>query len=213
MGSNFKGIIFDLGGVLIKWNNEVSYRKIENKYNLDYDRIKNELEQKLPLVQIGRLSEREWFEDFFDSQGIENLPEDFKIWEETFYDATINYDVLRIVEELIQNGFKLAALSNIEPSRAIELRKREVMGLFDVIVFSCEVGVRKASGLGYDVSRDPDIFTLTVDNMGLSFDECLFVDDTIECIQAAGAVGIMGILFRGSEDLKSAFRKYGIETM
>lgn len=206
-----KGLIFDLGGVLVEWNNAVTYCYIEKNYGIDFNTSKTELEKKLPFVQMGRLGERVWLEEFFTSQGIEPNENYNEIWDNTFKDAKINAHVLKIVRKLKNRGFMIALLSNTEPSRAANLRKREFIDYFDAVVLSCEVGTRKASSLKYDGPKGVDIFKLTVDEMGLIPEECLFIDDTVECIEDARESGITGILFTNSKRLKSDLRNYGIK--
>ena len=202
MDSPIAGVIFDLGGVLVEWNNSVIYRYIEREYGLDFDATKRELEKKLPLVQMGKLSEGEWLEEFFKSQGIDP-PEGFdEIWGKTFRDARINYEVLEIVKALKEKGLKLAALSNIEASRAAEMRRRGVLEHFDVIIFSCDVGTRKVSGLRYNGPAGTNIFGITITKLGITHRECLYIDDKAECVEAACETGIEGILFANPGQLK-----------
>lgn len=202
MGSPIEGVIFDLGGVLVEWNNAVTYRYIEREYGIDFDTTKKGLEKRLPLVQMGRLSEREWLEEFFKSLGIDPLEGFDEIWGETFADARINDEVLDMVKELKDKGLKLAALSNIEASRAAEMRRRGVMEHFDATIFSCEVGTRKISDLNYDGPAGANIFEMVVKDLGLTRRECLYIDDTAECVGAACDAGIEGILFVNPVRLK-----------
>jgi putative hydrolase of the HAD superfamily len=57
-------------------------------------------------------------------------------------------------------------------------------GLFDEIVISGEVGMRKP---------EPRIFQHALDLVGLSAEQCVFIDDIQANIQAARALGILGI--------------------
>ncbi len=57
-------------------------------------------------------------------------------------------------------------------------------GLFDEIVISGEVGMRKP---------EPRIFQHALDLVGLSPEQCVFIDDIEANIQAARALGIVGI--------------------
>ncbi|MEK9736949.1 MAG: HAD-IA family hydrolase, partial [Candidatus Nanopelagicales bacterium] len=57
-------------------------------------------------------------------------------------------------------------------------------GMFDVVVISGEVGLRKP---------DPQIFELTLDQMQLTAGECVFVDDLPHNITAAADLGIVGV--------------------
>ena len=205
-----KAVIFDLGGVIVDWDNSVTYHAIEEEYGVDLDAVKSGLEERLPLVQMGLLSEEEWLRDFLGSKGIEPAEGFEEIWGTTFVDARNVDDVVAMVEELKERGLKLAALSNIEPSRATEMRGREVMGLFDVIVFSCDVGTRKASIVGYGGPTVENIFDLTLERLGLSPTECIYIDDSVECVEAAGEAGIEGILYLSPEQLRGELSLRGL---
>jgi putative hydrolase of the HAD superfamily len=58
-------------------------------------------------------------------------------------------------------------------------------GLFDAVVISGRVGMRKP---------DPEIFTHTVQLLGLEPGECVMVDDLPHNIRAAVASGMVGVL-------------------
>lgn len=64
-------------------------------------------------------------------------------------------------------------------------------GLFDVVVISGEVGLRKP---------DPEIFQLTADRLGLPPAACVFVDDHPANVRAAERVGMVGVHHRNADD-------------
>jgi epoxide hydrolase-like predicted phosphatase len=65
--------------------------------------------------------------------------------------------------------------------------------MFDVIVISGEVGMRKP---------EPRIFVHTLDLMGLAADECVFVDDIRHNIEAAVSLGMVGVLHRTYDETR-----------
>ena len=194
----------------MEWDNSVTYHSIEEAYGVEIDAVKSGLEERLPLVQMGLLSEEEWLRDFFRANDIEPSEGFEEIWGTTFVDARNVDDVEAIVEELKERGLKLAALSNIEPSRAVEMRRRDVMRLFEVIVFSCDVGTRKASIVGYEGPTGVNIFNLTLERLGLSPTECIYIDDNVECVEAAEEAGIEGILYLNPEQLRGELSLRGL---
>jgi putative hydrolase of the HAD superfamily len=62
--------------------------------------------------------------------------------------------------------------------------------MFDVVVISGEVGMRKP---------EPRIFAHTLAELGLAADECVFVDDHEANIRAAAALGLVGVWHRTYE--------------
>jgi len=63
--------------------------------------------------------------------------------------------------------------------------------LFDVVVISGEVGMRKP---------EPEIFTHTLDLIGLAAAECVFVDDLTHNVAAAMELGFVGVRHRSYDE-------------
>ena len=84
------------------------------------------------------------------------------------------------------------------------------MRLFEVIVFSCDVGTRKASIVGYEGPTGENIFNLTLERLGLSPTECIYIDDNVECVEAAEEAGIEGILYLNPEQLRGELSSRGL---
>jgi putative hydrolase of the HAD superfamily len=61
--------------------------------------------------------------------------------------------------------------------------------LFEVVVDSAFVGMRKP---------EPEIYTLTLERLGLPADVCAFVDDLAVNVEAARAAGMHGIVYAGT---------------
>jgi HAD superfamily hydrolase (TIGR01509 family) len=67
-------------------------------------------------------------------------------------------------------------------------------GLFDVIVISGEVGLRKP---------DPEIYALTAERLALPPEACVFVDDHPGNVEAATTAGMTGVWHRDTEETLS----------
>ncbi|MGI5419674.1 HAD family hydrolase [Actinomadura luteofluorescens] len=89
------------------------------------------------------------------------------------------YEALRAVRAA---GARTALLSN---SWGNDYPHDLFAELFDAVVISCEVGMRKP---------DERIFRHALDLLGLDAAECVFIDDIEHNIRAAQALGIQGIL-------------------
>jgi epoxide hydrolase-like predicted phosphatase len=201
------GVIFDLGGVVVDWNNSITYRYIEDKYRIPAEDFKRIAESGMPDVQRGVISEESWMSMVFRHFG--DLPNDYEnIWEKTFAAAKFNEQVLELVKGLKLGGYKVAALSNIEPSRARWLRQHRIEDYFDTVIFSCEVGLRKPDLP--DSHMDGRIYELILSQLRLKSEECLFMDDNSNCLMAANAIGIKTILFENVAQLKIELLKSGV---
>lgn len=92
-----------------------------------------------------------------------------------------------LVRRAKEHGIKTALLSN---SWGNEYPEHIFDGMFDVIVISGEVGMRKP---------DAEIFELTVDRLGVAHADCVFVDDIARNVHAAVELGQVGILHTSYE--------------
>jgi putative hydrolase of the HAD superfamily len=93
--------------------------------------------------------------------------------------------MLTAVEVARRAGLKTGLLSN---SWGTELYSRDALeGLFDAVVISGEVGMRKP---------DPEIFALAVERLGVSAAGCVFVDDHPGHLTAAAEAGMTTVLHK-----------------
>ena len=204
-----KGLIFDLGGVVVEWSNSTTYRYIEENYGIPEKVFKLVAEKGMPEAQTGKISEADWmratFSYFSQSQSCFD-----EVWGKTFEAARYNSKLLELLVELRTAGYRLAALSNLEPSRAKWLKEHAIDTYFDEIVFSCEVGLRKP-----DISKcapeNLEIYRLAMRRLGVGASECLFIDDNANCVDAAESIGIKSVRFENFEKLKKELRTRGIE--
>lgn len=93
-------------------------------------------------------------------------------------------DMAGLVLRAHRSGIKTALLSN---SWGDQYFRDGWSDLFDAVVISGEVGMRKPEAA---------IFELTLVRLGLPADRCVFVDDHARNIEAAGRLGIIGVLHR-----------------
>ena len=85
-------------------------------------------------------------------------------------------------------GIRTGLLSN---SWGNAYNRSEWHEMFDVVVISGEVGMRKP---------ERQIFELTLDRIGLPAGECVFVDDIAHNIAAASQAGLVGIVHRSFDE-------------
>jgi epoxide hydrolase-like predicted phosphatase len=81
-------------------------------------------------------------------------------------------------------GIRTGLLSN---SWGIDYDRSDWLQMFDAVVISGEVGMRKP---------ERAIYELTLDRMGLPARECVFIDDMAHNVAAAAQTGLAGIVHR-----------------
>jgi 2-haloacid dehalogenase len=109
---------------------------------------------------------------------------------------------IALLHELRARGVALYALSNwnadtFERTRALF----PFLGAFDGLVISGRIGLAKP---------DPRIYRHLLEAHGLAAGEVLFVDDRAPNVEAAGALGIEGLLFEGSALLRAELVRRGL---
>lgn len=139
----------------------------------------------LHLLEIGAISD----DEFFDRMVVKYVaaggrPFDARIAQQVLFGRGLAAcgAMVDVVRQLKQAGYRTALLTNI--SRTGESIWRSLLPvdeLFDTVVDSSQVGLRKP---------DPAIYELTCERLGLSPEECLFVDDIGSNVEAAAALGM-----------------------
>jgi putative hydrolase of the HAD superfamily len=105
-----------------------------------------------------------------------------------------NNQMIRYLQGLAEQGFKLALLTNnVSEWESLWQEKIDPLkGSFETVVSSSAVGLRKP---------EPEIYQLLLDRLGngVSAGECVFIDDLEANCDAAFAVGMQAVHFTDSK--------------
>jgi len=113
-----------------------------------------------------------------------------------------HYDsrLLKWTRQLRAAGFRTAILSNLPRPLGEELRATPgFLEHFDHITFSYELG---------KVKPQPEIYLETIRGLGVEPAHALFLDDRVENVEGARAVGLQAALYAGWESFSPA--SYGL---
>jgi putative hydrolase of the HAD superfamily len=105
------------------------------------------------------------------------------------------------LDSLKEKGLKIYLLSNY-PKSIFALH--EERGKF---TFIDKIDGRVVSGFEGMVKPDAEIYKLLMDRYGLKAEECVFIDDRPENIEAAKALGMEGIVFESYEQASEELEK------
>jgi len=195
----FEAVIFDVGGVLVESPFESGLRWKEQHDIPDevmmvmfreYAAVP-EPGTEPPMwhrVEVGEVS----LDEFMDSMRAEFsrvLPPghpahdlraaDFNVFE----NAGAHWQIVHEVRRLREAGVATAILTNNVREWA-DWRRVIPLGWFDVVVDSCRVGLRKP---------DPEIWRLTLGELGVAPERAVFLDDHPLNVEAARALGMTGL--------------------
>ena len=187
----YKNIIFDLGGVMVDFDprsylvDRFCNAEVEEKVaQLTFD---SEEWKQLDAGLITRteanlkmLARAREYGCAFEVQGV---------LDDWMHILRPRLRMLELVRRLKNHGYCVYYLSNI-PQDVLELlTERGVLAQFDGGVASCEVQVNKP---------DPQIYKALLKKYQLKASECIFIDDRLENVQAAFALGFAGIQMKDS---------------
>ena len=188
-----KGVIFDLGGVLV--DNPASDMRSYISNNLGISE-KEFIERSSLCVsdfQKGLISEEEFWQKV--TQGLvlqEKLPD--SLWKEAIMSAfSPKKEMLSLISDLQKLGLKIGILSNTEVPVVKYLREIDFCS-FDVVVYSC---------LEKTCKPERSIYLLTIERFGIKPNELVFVDDTKENVIAGQSIGLKCILFDTSDQVRT----------
>jgi putative hydrolase of the HAD superfamily len=92
---------------------------------------------------------------------------------------------LPTLRELRDRGVATAIVSNCSYEAGAVVQELGLDAEVDLLILSCLVGLAKP---------DPAIFQLTLDRLGTTADDALFVDDRLENIDSARELGLSTLL-------------------
>lgn len=198
-----KAVVFDFGGVMTgNPNREVVVHFIKNTLHLSQAEFEKANQEKHLAIKLGKTDAEFWI-SYAKEKKIE-LPID---WKESFQEVVkkaigINSEMYMLVDELKEQKILVAMLSNIDQRFAQFVREFGLYKPFEPCLLSCETGAEKPDLKAYEV---------LLQTLKLQAKEIVFIDDMIENVEAAKALGIDAILFESAEQIRKELKIRGVE--
>lgn len=109
-----------------------------------------------------------------------------------------NPPMIDLLRELRGDGLRMAMLTNnVREWEPLWRAKLPVDEIFETVVDSAFVGVRKP---------EARIYELTLERIGMTAAECVFIDDLLPNIEAARELGFHAVHFQGNEQAIAEIR-------
>ena len=196
-------IIFDLGGVLIDWNPEYVFREVipdperrrfffENICTHDWN---VEQDAGRPIAEATEMLVTEFPE--WESE----IRAYYGRWEEMLGGPI--HDTVELLRELRdRQEHRLLALTNwSNETFPVALSRYDFLQWFEGIVVSGDEKTRKPFA---------DIYEILLDRYEVVPEEAVFIDDSLKNVEGAEIVGINGIHFQGTAQLRDTLSEWGI---
>ena len=201
--SSIDTVIFDLGNVLIPFNPRWLFRTmLPDEASIDaffaetdFEAWNIQMDAGQPFAEGIASHSRKFphhrplFEAFFDR------------WHETVGEPiTESVDILRTLQ---QRGIRTYALTNFSAETfPLAVARFPFLNDFDGTV---------VSGIERLVKPDPSIYRLLMDRYTIEPSRAVFIDDRLENVEAARAVGLHAIHFVDATALRPALRELGLD--
>lgn len=186
-------VIWDMGGVLLR----SEHYQFRDQLALRFKITEQELEHRVfnsesaMLATIGKISQVEHWRITAFSLGL--LEEEIQHFEEDFWAGDrCDQELVGYIRSL-KPRYKVGLLSNAWiGTREMLKDKYGCLDAFDLAVFSYEVGFAKP---------DAQIYRYILDKMDVAPERTIFVDDFKLNVSAAQELGIIGIHFKGRDQV------------
>ena len=195
-----KAVLFDIGGVMIYDPDEQIYRTISQAMDRDYKKTRPKAEELLPDLEIGKISEREYFIRLTKVLGIPFRELYVKLWNSATENFELNEGVFKIAREL-KNNYKIGIISNTNKTHVDYFKSTHWIKIFNPVILSSDVGAKKP---------DRKVYEIAIKKLDLAAGECVFVDNLLKHIRAAKRFGMKGILFKDAQQLRCELKKLGV---
>lgn len=203
--SDVKALVIDFGGVLtsplqiamVRFSMELGI-ELQDLVRVALKAYSGESDDLVHDFETGHVTEEEFCKAFAqrlkDETGVEVESE--RLVDRIFSGLEIVEEMMEIVITIRRAGFKTALCSN---SWGLGLYPYDRFPeMFDVVVISGEVGMRKPNR---------DIFDLTVEKLGLPAETCVFVDDHPGHLKGAADLGMQTVLHRTPDETIAELRR------
>ncbi len=198
-----RALLFDFGRVISAQKPAGLFRCYEDDLGLAPDTI-NGIMFDSPLwdrALVGELRMEDYWQaigpqlNLFSADGIDAFRRRY------YSDEKINQQVAELIAGL-SSRYLLGIVSNHPPGLEEWLKEWRILGFFDTVVSSGEVGVAKPDGR---------IFQIALERLGVETVETIFIDDTLEHVLAAQELGLIGHHFSNARSLMAHLQELGVE--
>lgn len=206
--NSIRNIIFDLGGVILNIDPNVSVQQMQKLGIRNFDQLYSLFKQHeiFDKLEKGQLSEEEFVQTIREYSGTTATHKQIiDSWNSLLLDYPREH--IELLKELNESsGYRTFLLSNtnqIHKDKYTQTLQEEFQidgleDLFEKAYFSHEIGMRKP---------DPEIFRFVLEDSQLQAEETLFIDDSEVNIESAQKLGIKTWWVNGSSSITELFPK------
>jgi epoxide hydrolase-like predicted phosphatase len=192
-----RAVFFDLGGVILRTEYQAPRQHLAERLGMEYEDLvrlvfESETSRK---ASVGAVSEEAHWETI--ARRLNRPQETDAIRSEFFAGDVVDRGLVDFIRSL-RPRWKTGVISNAWSGMRDFLTVQKFEDAFDGLVMSAEVGVAKPKA---------EIYLLALEQLKVSPGEAVFVDDFIENVEGARAVGMSAIHFKEPETAIAQLKK------
>lgn len=201
--SGLHAIIFDIGRVLVRVHLGRAMHGLAGTSTLSPAELWSAIEKdpQWPDWQEGRIQPRDWYLRVSSRLGVRVPFEQFcTLWNAALDPQPVFEDSFF---ERLGKRHRLAVVSNTDPIHVAHLEAN--YGFFRHFrerIYSCRLGASKPN---------PLIYRAALQACRVSAEQALFIDDVPAFVQAAGRLGMRGLVFETPEKLRLDLQRLGMD--
>jgi putative hydrolase of the HAD superfamily len=200
-----RAVVFDYGIVLTGPPDPAAWAALLRITDLPLAQFEPLYWADRPAYDEGKLTGTAFWQKFLRAAGLPPNPEtveELNRWDQRLW--TVENPVMLAWQlALKQRGLLTAILSNMgDDVLASVEREFSWIDRFDVLVWSCELGI---------VKPNPELYRHALNQLGTQPEETLFIDDKRPNVEAARALGIRAIQFSTVERLRQDLIAAGLD--
>jgi len=194
-----KTIIFDVGGVLVPENGKIIEKRVADFIGITVTELRESSQDLRDKTISGEMSLLDMYTKVLKNlkKGIKPeyvLQKHLDEYEKT--STSVDHRVLDLIHSL-KERFAVVCLTNTEMEICEYNISTGLFEIFDKGFLSTEMGMKKP---------DRMIFQAVLDEVDCKPDECIFIDDNPDYIEAAKLLGIHTILYKKFEQLENELK-------
>ena len=187
-------VLFDLGGVILNWNDSWFIQEVGDEFQLQKEKLSEEFHKNLPDISTGRINEKEFWYNIrnkLESQKLMNL--NVSLLDKIFRKrVSLNNSIISLSRNLSQKGVTVGILSNTERVTYSVVEDLFSLNHFKYKFLSYEIGHLKP---------DPEIYNHVIDNIPFPKEELFFIDDLKSNVESARSAGIDSVQYFDYDEL------------
>jgi len=184
----YKAVGFDYGGVITGEPGPVVSKTIARLLGVEEEQYRSAYYRYNVALNEGRINWNElWEKVLSDLDLLDKKQQLITYWDKLKFGVP-NQKILELITDLRKQGFKTGLLSNNTLKAAEQMRKDGLPTYFDAFDISADTGL---------VKPDPKAFLKLMDQLKVTPQEFIFIDDSPKSLSTAQKVGYTPILYRG----------------